>query len=75
MPSKTVTLSCGTKEDAATVTAEAYLPGDLCNTARQDGNLVVITYTDKRYPLDVADWAFRNGHASDAEAANVIARL
>ena len=75
MPSKTVTLDCGTEEDAATVAAEAFLPGDLCNTARQDGYQVVITYTDKRYPLDVADWAFQNGYASDAEAANVIARL
>lgn len=73
--SETVTLACVSDDDAATVAAEAYRPGDLCNTARQDGRRVVITYTDKRYPLDIASWAFENGHASDAEAAGVIARL
>lgn len=35
----------------------------------------MLTYFDKRYPLDVAGWAFNQGHASDAAAADVIARL
>jgi len=68
-------LDCGTPGDAAKVTAEAQRPGDPDHTARQEGSRVIITYRDKRYPLDVASWAFENGHASDAAAANVIARL
>ena len=68
-------LECGTTEDAARVAREADRPGDPCHRARQDGPRVIITYLDKRYPLDVADWAFQHGHASDAEAAGMIARL
>jgi hypothetical protein len=75
MPEKTVTLACVTEEDARIVAREADRPGDPDHTVRQDGNRVIITYFDKRFPLDVADWAFQNGHASDAETASTIARL
>ena len=75
MPSKTVTLNCGTEEDARILARETDRPGDPDHRVRQVGSRVVIAYFDKRYPLDVADWAFQNGHASDAEAANAIARL
>ncbi len=53
----------------------AARPGDPVHSVRQEGDAVVITYDDKRYPSDVACWAFANGHASDPAAANVIARL
>lgn len=70
-----VTLTCVTEEDARLVAREADRPSDPDHSARQDGTRVIITYFDKRYPLDVADWAFQNGHASDDETANTIARL
>ena len=72
---RSVVLACVTPEDAARVTAEAARPGDRDHTVRQDGCRVTITYSDKRYPYDIASWAFEAGHASDAEAANTIARL
>lgn len=71
----TAKLTCVTAASAAIVAAEAARAGDQCHTARQDGNNVILAYLDKRYPLDVADWAQQNGHASDAEAAAVIGRL
>lgn len=43
--------------------------------ARVDGSRVILIYIDKRYPLDVAEWAFENGHADDPSAAAVIAGL
>jgi hypothetical protein len=68
-------LACVTPESAGIVAREAERPGDPCHTARQEGLRVILAYLDKRYPYDVAGWAFENGHASDAEAANTIARL
>ena len=59
----------------AAVVAEAARPGDADHTVRQDGNTVVIGYYDARWPMDVADWAFKNGHADDGDAAAVIAKL
>jgi hypothetical protein len=70
-----VTLTCVSAEDARIVAAENTLPGDESNTIRQDGDRVIIAYFDKRYPLDVSDYAFQTGHASDTDAANTIARL
>jgi hypothetical protein len=68
-------LICVSAEAAAAVVAEATRPGDTVHTVRQDGDQVVIGYLDKRWPLDVADWAGENGHASDSAAARVIASL
>lgn len=68
-------LVCLSPEAAAAVVAEATRPGDPDHTVHQDGAVVVIGYFDKRFPLDVADWAGERGHASDHEAASVIARL
>jgi hypothetical protein len=68
-------LTCLTPEDAAAVVEEATRPGDTVHTVRQEGAVVVIGYFDKRWPLDVADWAGENGHASDSAAARVIAGL
>lgn len=70
-----VTLACLSAEDARIVVAAADRPGDPDHGCREDGDKVVITYHDKRYPYDVADYAFQTGHASDAETANTIARL
>jgi hypothetical protein len=68
-------LTCVSAEDARIVAAAADRPSDPDHGCREDGARVVITYFDKRYPLDVADYAFQTGHATDAETANTIARL
>jgi hypothetical protein len=70
-----VRLTCLDETHAAAVMEEATRPGDTTHTVRQDGSDVVIGYFDKRWPLDVADWAGRNGHATDEHAARVIASL
>lgn len=68
-------LVCLDEFHAAAVVEEATRPGDTVHTVRQDGAEVVIGYVDKRWPLDVADWAGEYGHASDSAAARVIAEL
>ena len=68
-------LVCLDEHHAAAVIEEATRPGDTVHTVRQEGAVVVIGYSDKRWPLDVADWAGENGHCSDSAAASVIARL
>lgn len=75
MAAAEVRLTCISPEAAAAVVAEATRPGDTVHTVRQDGTDVVIGYQDKRWPLDVADWAGANGHAHDDAAARVIAQL
>ncbi|MCI3277576.1 hypothetical protein [Streptomyces cylindrosporus] len=70
-----IRLACLDEQHAAAVIAEAHRPDDPDHKVRQDGPVVVITYFDKRYPLDIADWAGQHGHATDRDAANVIARL
>jgi hypothetical protein len=72
-----VRLTCFSPEDAAEVISEHadYFGAGSSNTVRQDGSEVVIGYFDKRWPLDVAEWAHETGHASDKEAARVIAQL
>lgn len=70
-----VRLTCISPDAAAAVVAEGTRPGDTVHTVRQDGAVVVIGYVDKRWPLDVADWAGANGHAHDDDAARVIASL
>jgi hypothetical protein len=68
------TLQCLSPGSARAVAEEAggHEP-DHC--ARADGSGVVLIYIDKRYPLDVAEWAFEHGHADDPSAAAVIAGL
>ncbi|MCP9209520.1 hypothetical protein [Streptomyces cucumeris] len=70
-----VHLACLTAEHAAIVVKEATRPGDDVHTVRRDGNQVVIGYFDKRWPLDIAEWASENCHASDSAAARTIAQL
>jgi hypothetical protein len=70
----TARLECVSPEAARKVATEADAPSQN-HRARSEGSVVVLTYFDKRYPLDVADWAFQNGHASDRAAADVISRL
>ncbi|MFH9610463.1 hypothetical protein [Streptomyces sp. NPDC017448] len=73
----TVTLTCITPEAAAAVVDEhdGYFGAGASNTVRQDGNTVVIDYFDKRWPLDIAEWAHEQGHAHDTDAARVMASL
>ncbi len=70
-------LTCLSEGDAAMVVAEHadYFGAGPSNTVRQDGAVVVIDYFDKRWPLDIAEWAAEQGHAADAEAARVIGGL
>jgi hypothetical protein len=67
-------LECLSPASAQAVAEEADMP-EQNHRARADGASVVLTYIDKRYPLDVAGWAFENGHADDPSAAAVIAGL
>jgi len=69
------TLVCVSPESAAKVARDADRPSDPDHAVHQDGSHVIITYSDARFALDVADWAFQQGHASDAEAASTIASL
>lgn len=73
---ETVTLTCVTPEDAQAVVAE-WERSDVNHTVvADDGSLdVEIRYFDKRFPLDVAEWAFHNEHAYDGDAAAVIGAL
>lgn len=70
-----VTLRCLDTEAAQRVVNE--FPnrdrGGVSNTMSAAGATVVITYVDKRWPLDIADWAGEEGLASDSASARVIA--
>lgn len=68
-------LVCLDEEHAKAVIEEATRPGDTVHTVRLEGAVVVIGFYDKRWPLDVADWAGENGHCTDSAAALVIAGL
>jgi hypothetical protein len=70
-------LTCHDEKAAEAVVTEHddYFGAGASNTVRQDGPVVVIDYFDKRWPLDIAEWAAEQGHASDAFAAAVIAGL
>jgi hypothetical protein len=70
-------LTCISDAAAAAVVAEHddYFGAGASNTVRQDGAQVVIDYFDKRWPLDIAEWAHEMGHAHDADAGRVIAAL
>lgn len=72
-----IRLTCLTDAGAAAVVAEHadYFGAGPSNTVRQDGTDVVIGYFDKRWPLDIAEWACENGHATDSAAARVIGSL
>lgn len=45
------------------------------NSVQRDGDTVVITYTNKMWPYDLADMAGELGLAGDAESAAVFACL
>lgn len=66
-------LRCLSPRDAAIVAKEADRPGT--HRAETAGAVVVLTYFDKRYPLDVAEWAFENGHCDDDAAGSLVGRL
>ncbi|MEU6347669.1 hypothetical protein ABZ883_42970 [Streptomyces sp. NPDC046977] len=68
-------LKCRSPRSAAAVVEVGRLPGDSHHTVRRDGAEVVIKYRSALWPLDVAEWAALEGHASDKAAARVMARL
>lgn len=68
---RTTVLRCISEQAASAVVAEAFREGDTTHTVAQVGDTVVITFFDVRFAFDVADWAFANGHAHDADAAAV----
>jgi hypothetical protein len=68
-------LLCLSTRDAKAVTREANTAASRSNRAYQDGPVVVIAYYDKRFAMDVAEWAFDHGHADDDAAAAAIASL
>ena len=70
-----IRLACLSADAATAVAQEADRPDDASHGARADGSDVVLTYYDKRYPLDVAGWAADAGFASDAAAGAMIGRL
>lgn len=47
--------------------------GGKANIMRVEGSAVLITYADKMWPYDIADWAGGAGLASDSASARVIA--
>ena len=67
-------LQCLSPESAQAVAAEADRPGQ-DHRASAEGSTVVLDYFDKRYPLNVAEWAFERGYAEDTAAAAVIGGL
>lgn len=75
MPETRLTCLSTTSAEAVITEWADYFGAGKSNTVRQDGTHIVIEYFDKRWPLDIADWAAEQGHASDAAAAAVIAGL
>jgi len=71
----TADLVCVSPEAAQSVAAKANKGGDPAHWSIAAGSTVTLTYFDKRYPYDVAEWAHDNGHAEDAEAAATIASI
>jgi hypothetical protein len=72
-----IRLTCRSEKSAAAVVAEHadYFGAGASNTVQQDGQAVVINYFDKRWPLDIAEWASEQGHASDYAASCVMGAL
>jgi hypothetical protein len=71
----TVHLACHDAEAARAVADEWRPFGGPGNTAATDGaDVVVIRFTDERFPLDIAEWAYENGKADNDDAARVIRR-
>jgi len=70
-----ITLVCLDEKSAKAVYDEAHRPGDKHHDVELDGKNIRIKYFDKRWPLDVAEWAADNCFASDSAAARVIGGL
>lgn len=71
----TITLRCLDAEAAENVAAQFPGRGNSANTLKVVGAGIVIEYFDKRWPYDIASWAFDEGLTSDSAAAFVISRL
>lgn len=70
----TVRLNCLDEASAESVCGEHkdYFGAGKSNNVTLEGSVVVIEFFDKRWPLDIAEYAAEQGFASDAEAARVI---
>lgn len=66
-------LCCVDSHAATAVANEADRQGT--SRAIAVASRVLISYCDKRYPLDIAGWAADNGHADDESAAALIGGL
>jgi hypothetical protein len=66
-------LDCISDSAARAVAREADRPG--AHRAVAFGSRVFISWFDKRYPMDVAEWAFENGCCDDDSAGSLIGRL
>jgi hypothetical protein len=66
-------LDCISDSAARAVAREADRPG--AHRAVAFGSRVFISWFDKRYPMDVAEWAFENGYCDDDSAGSLIGRL
>lgn len=67
-----IRLQCLDVQHAQAVAEELTRPGDEHHNVHQDGTRVAITYDDIRWPMDVAEWAFDNGHCHDDQASRVV---
>lgn len=62
-------------EAAARVVAEFPGRGNQDNSMTAMDDKVEIEYFDKRWPYDIASWAFNEGLVSGSAASSVISRL
>lgn len=69
-----ISLKCVSREAAEAVHLEHkdYFGAGKSNNVELDGENVVIEFFDKRWPVDIAEYAAEQGFASDSEAARVI---
>lgn len=69
-----VRLECLNQDAAEAVYLEHrdYFGAGKSNTVELEGQTVVIGFFDKRWPVDIAEYAAEQGYATDAEAARVI---
>lgn len=68
-----LTLRCLSSASAENVASAA--PHREGHTAQQDGTTVVLRYTDPRWALNLADWAYTRGHTTEKATAALIKAL
>ncbi|MEU6346823.1 hypothetical protein ABZ883_38430 [Streptomyces sp. NPDC046977] len=71
----TTRLLCRSEKSAAAVVAMGQQPADFEYTIDHRGPVVLIGYRSALWPLDIAEWAALEGHATDQAAAHLITTL